>query len=300
MPTPALERVGLLVNPASGRGRATAHGQQLRERLTTAGHQVVELSRPDVDRARDAAAAAVSSGDIDVLAVVGGDGTAHLGANVCASTGVALAIVPAGTGNDNARGLGLPLADPPAVAGLITAGRIREIDAGRARTPTGDRWFLGVLGGGFDTVVNDRAARMRRVHGTARYVGAVLRELPTFRGIPYAVQVDGQRIETTAMLVAVANGPSFGSGMRVCPDAQFDDGLFDVLVLHRISVPQFLRVFPRVFSGRHVDHPAVQICRGSRVVLQAAGVSTQADGEPFLPLPLTLEVVPAALRVVVP
>ncbi|MEI2764284.1 MAG: YegS/Rv2252/BmrU family lipid kinase [Dermatophilaceae bacterium] len=300
MPTPALQRVGLLVNPVSGRGRARAYGEAVRERLTGAGHRVLDVSGRDGAQAQARASAAVAAGDLDVLAVVGGDGTAHLGANVCAQTGIPLAIVAAGTGNDNARGLGLPRAEPTRMADLVTAGRLRDIDAGRARTDRGDRWFLGVLGGGFDTVVSDRAARMRWVHGTPRYVAAVLRELPTFRGIRYAVQVDDQRIETTAMLVAVANGRSFGAGMLVCPDAQVDDGLFDVMVLHRISVAEFLRVFPTVFSGRHVHHPAVEIRRGTRVVLEASGVRAQADGEPFESLPLTLEVVPGALRVVVP
>jgi diacylglycerol kinase (ATP) len=136
--------------------------------------------------------------------------------------------------------------------------------------------------------------------GPMRYNLAVLRELPTFRAIPYVVTVDALRIETQAMLVAVANGPAFGGGMRVAPDARYDDGWFDVMVLHRVSVPTFLRVFPRVFAGRHTDHPRVEIVRGRRVRLEATGIVTQADGEPFEPLPLELEVVPGALRVVAP
>ncbi len=300
MPPPALARVGLLVNPTSGRGRAAAHGRALAERLTAGSHQILDVSGSDAPDARRRAHAAVTDGRIDVLAVVGGDGTAHLGANVCATTGVPLAIVAAGSGNDNARALGLPRDRPADMAAFITAGRVRDIDLGRALTASGPRWFLGVLGGGFDTVVNDRAKRMTYLHGTARYLGALVRELPTFRGIPYAVDVDGHEVRTTAMLVAVANGPSFGSGMLVCPDASYDDGLFDVMVLHRISVGAFVRLFPRVFRGRHVHHPAVEIRRGARVVLDAPGVVTQADGEPFEPLPLTVEIVPRALRVVVP
>ena len=88
--------------------------------------------------------------------------------------------------------------------------------------------------------------------------------------------------------------------MRVAPDARYDDGLLDVMILHRMSVAAFLRVFPRVFSGTHTTHPQVQILRGRRVRLEAVGIVTQADGERFEPLPLDLDVVPGALHVVAP
>ena len=100
------------------------------------------------------------------------------------------------------------------------------------------------------------------------------------------------------MLVAVANGPAFGGGMRVAPHASYDDGFLDIVILHRVSRAEFLRVFPRVFRGTHVTHPQVQILRGRHVRLEARGIVTQADGERFEPLPLDLEVVPGALTVV--
>ncbi len=298
-PTPVWPRVGLLVNPTSGRGRARALGVTLSEQLTGSGHQVHALVAPDSTTARRVAHAAVHDGQVDVLAVVGGDGTAHLGVNACAGTDVPLAILPAGTGNDNARQLGLGRGDVTQVAGLIGAGHSRPIDAGRSGTHP-DRWWLGVLGGGFDTIVNARAARFRRIHGTPRYLAAVAAELPGFRGIRYAVQVDDERVDTTAMLVAVANGGAFGGGMRVCPDARMDDGLLDVMILHQIGRGEFLKVFPRVFSGSHVRHPAVQLLRGARVQLEAADVHTEADGEPFLPMPVDLHAVPGAVQVCAP
>jgi diacylglycerol kinase (ATP) len=131
-----------------------------------------------------------------------------------------------------------------------------------------------------------------------RYNVAVARELPVFRPIPYVVTVDGERTATDAMLVAVANGPSFGGGMRVAPDASYDDGLLDVVILHRVSRAEFVRVFPTVFKGTHVRHPRVEVVRGRRIRLEARGIVTQADGERFEPLPLDLEVVPGALTVV--
>ena len=110
-------------------------------------------------------------------------------------------------------------------------------------------------------------------------------------------ELDGTRVVAEAMLVAVGNGPAYGGGMRVTPEASFDDGLLDVLILHKISTPEFLRVFPKVFTGAHVHHPAVQILRAHEVRLRATGIVSYADGERFAPLPMSIDVVPGALTV---
>jgi len=184
---------------------------------------------------------------------------------------------------------------------VITGGTVRAIDAGRHTDALGvSHWFAGVLGAGFDSLVNERANAWRWPPGRMRYNLAIARELPLFKPIPYVIEVDGVRHSARAMLVAVANGPSYGGGMMVCPDARFDDGLFDVLIVNEISTLEFLKVFPKVFSGRHVSHPAVQILRGRQVRLEAAGIVSYADGERFAPLPMTAQIVPGALNVLVP
>lgn len=294
------QRIGVVVNPTSGRGRGAALGAAAVARLRASGSEVVDLSGDSHAHSTDNARAAVASGGIDVLAVVGGDGMAHLGVNACAGTPVALAIIAAGTGNDNARSLGLPIRQPEQAADLISSGTVRTIDAGRMRTADGDRWWIGVLGGGFDSVVTERAHRWSWPKGPMRYNLAVARELPVFSAIPYAIEVDGHRVETTAMLVAVGNGPAFGGGMLVLPEAKLDDGLLDVLILHEVSVLEFLRVFPRVFKGTHITHPKIEILRGKKVRLETTGIMAQADGERFHPMPIDVEVAPGALRVVAP
>ena len=294
------KRIGLVVTPTSGKGRGARIGAEVAARLIAQGHEVVDCSDETAAAARDRALAAVASG-LDVLAVTGGDGIVNLGVNLTAGTDTALGIVAAGTGNDIARGLGLPVHDPAAAADVIGAGSIRRIDAARVDDDLADpRWFAGVLGAGFDSLVNERANRWDWPRGRMRYNLAIARELPVFKPIPYVIEVDGVRQETEAMLVAVGNGPSYGGGMMVCPDAKLDDGELDVLVLHKISIPAFLRVFPTVFTGAHVRHPAVEILRGRRVRLEARGIMGYADGERFAPLPLTAEAVPGALRVMVP
>ena len=294
------QRVALIVNPTSGKGVGREIGDETRRLLHEAGHDVVDVSGSDYQQARSRAREAVSGG-VDTVVVVGGDGMVHLGVNLCAGTSSRLAVVAAGTGNDFARNLGLPIRDARAAVALLTDGRTRDIDLGRvSHGVAGEMWFGGVLGAGFDAVVNARAQRMTWPRGQMRYNLAVLRELPVFRPIAYAMELDGHRLETRAMLVAVANTTSFGGGMRVCPDADVTDGLFDVMIVHALSIPSFLRVFPKVYSGTHTTHPAVEIHRARRVRLEASGIHSQADGETFADLPIDAEVVRGALHVVTP
>lgn len=293
-----MARMGLMINPTSGKNTGAQVGQQALSLLRDAGVDVLDLSASDARSAVEQGRAAIESGAIDRLVVGGGDGMVHLGANLCAGTPVSLGVIAAGTGNDIARELGLPVRDAAASVQRILSSSTRQVDAARHTTATGEqKWFLGVLAAGFDAVVNERANQLTWPKGPMRYNLAILRELPVFRAIPYTLVLDGERIDTEAMLVAVGNGPAYGGGMRVTPDASFDDGLLDVLILRKISTFEFLRVFPKVFKGTHVSHPAVQIRRARTVSLEAEGIVSYADGERFAPLPMSMEVVPGALTV---
>lgn len=295
----AAPRLGVMVNPTSGKNTGARIGLEALSLLRAGGAEVVDLSALDAAGALERGRRAVAEDHLDALVVAGGDGMVHLGANICAGTNVPLGIVAAGTGNDIARELGLPVRDAAAAVERILAGRTRAIDAVRLgeEGPGSSRWFVGVIAAGFDAVVNERANGWTWPKGHMRYNLAILRELPIFRPIPYVLTLDGERVETEAMLVAVGNGPAYGGGMRVCPDAAFDDGLLDVLILKRIAIAEFLRVFPRVFKGTHVSHSAVEMRRARRVRLEALGIVSYADGERFAPLPIDLEVVPGALTV---
>ncbi|WP_404386939.1 YegS/Rv2252/BmrU family lipid kinase [Knoellia locipacati] len=291
-------RVGLVINPTAGKNTGARIGREAASLLAAAGHSVVDLSAMDGPHALERGRAAIRDKDIDVVVVAGGDGMVHLGVNLVAGTDVPLGIIAAGTGNDNARELGLPVRDAAKAVERITRGATRRIDAVRLVTARGEqRWFVGVLAAGFDAVVNERANGWRWPKGQMRYNLAIARELGVFRPIPYVIELDGTRHETKAMLVAVANGPAYGGGMRVVPSAEYDDGMLDVLILHEVSIPTLLRVFPKVFKGAHVDHPAVEILRGRRVRLEARGIVSYADGERFEALPIDCEVVPGAVTV---
>lgn len=297
--TGAFERPGLVVNPAAGPRGASDVGRHVRTTLGERRTPFVDLSGESAADAVARVQAAVQSGSIDALVVVGGDGVVHLATQALAGTGIPLAIVPAGTGNDLATAMGVPRRDPGAALDLLTTGAVHTVDAARVTNPDGEvAWFSGVLAGGFDAIVNERANRMRWVRGSAKYTVTALMELPVFRPIPYRISIDGQRHDGGAMLVAVANASTYGGGMRIVPSADLSDGLLDVLILGEVSKTTFIRVFPKVFSGRHISHPAVQILRGRHVELDAPGIVAYADGERIGPLPRTVDIVPGAMRIV--
>ncbi len=298
-------RVVVAINPSASFGASRDVGPAVVQTLRAMGHEVTSLTEPDFESLLASARAAVRQRP-DALVVVGGDGMVNLGANVVAGTKVPLAIVPAGTGNDMARGLGLPLGDTEAAirrVGDALWSEPRAIDAMRvnwtdeAGAPC-ERWAAGSLSAGFDAIVNERANNMRRPKGPSRYILALLAELARLRPLRYRVTFDGELVELDALLVAVGNNVSLGGGMRITPDALLDDGLLDVMLVKPLSRIAFLRIFPRVFKGEHTSDPRVILRRAKRIRIEVAvPLVAYADGERMGPLPVELEVVPGAMRV---
>ncbi|MEU8675804.1 diacylglycerol kinase [Streptomyces sp. NPDC048560] len=291
--------ITLFVNPTAGRGRGAHAAQPAASAFRYAGFSVRTVLGEDAADALRRAREAVAAGT-GALIAVGGDGMASLALQAVAGTETPLGVVAVGTGNDFARALGLPVRDPGAAGRLaaraLKEGHVRDIDLGRA----GERWFGSVLASGFDSRVNDRGNRMRW-GGRFKYDLAILAELAAFEPVPYRVRIDGGPVrEIEATLIAVGNGSTYGGGMRICPDAVMDDGLFDVTVVGDCSRATLLRVFPRVYKGTHLGHPAVTVHRVASIELAAAGVTAYADGEPLGPLPLTVTAVPGAVRVLCP
>jgi len=286
-------RCALLVNP---RGKLTGMVAAVRDRLVQRGGlDVAVLQGDSASETVDLARRAVDEGT-DVVAAMGGDGTVHLAVQALANSGSRLGIVATGTGNDVARYLGLPRGKPIEAADVIAGNAVRRIDLGR----TGATYFTTVLATGFDSLVNERANAMRWPRGQMRYNLATVAELRVFDPISYTLELDGERRRLDAMLVAVGNGPSYGGGLRMCEGAQLDDGELDVVVISPMSKPELLKVYPRLFKGTHVTHPAYQHFRVRRVSVAAAGIVAYADGERLGPLPMTVEVAPGALEVCVP
>lgn len=302
MPAPAAPlRIVVASNPHAAFGRNVGAGTEVAALLRSHGFAVVHCVAVDYPTLREVCRAELAEAAA-AFVVVGGDGMAHLGVELLADRDVPLGIVAAGTGNDLARGLGLPIGDiPAAIAALLDALRRgpRRIDAASIASPSGEvrGSFAGVLSAGFDAVVNERANWMRRPRGASRYVLALLRELVVLRPRRYELMVDGVSETVDALLVAVANNRSLGGGMGIVPDARLDDGMLDLFLVRPMGRIAFLRVFPRVFRGTHVNLPAVRIRRCRSVEIGGTDVIAYADGERIGALPLRIEVRPGALLV---
>ena len=290
-----MKNVVLLANPKSGTGKAAKYLELISEELKKNHVQIVSILA-DSAEATSKKLQEVLSGQVDAVMAIGGDGAVHLAIQELALSNIPLYVLPCGTGNDFARTGGpLDLDVTRAVRRMLETSPV-EIDLGRTESEIGTRWFGQVLSTGFDSLVNERANRFSFIKGQIKYTIATLLELPLFRPYRYEmVTPDGTR-KIPAMLIAVANGASYGGGMLICPSADRRDGLFEVMVLHPVSKVELLKVFPKVFKGKHVSHPAVEFIKVAKLTLESNAIA-YADGEKIGSLPINIEIVPKALRV---
>jgi diacylglycerol kinase (ATP) len=291
-------RTMLLVNPASGRGAGGRAAAGVAAKLRPAVDTLdVHLAADAQDTTR-AAQRAVDEG-YDVLAVLGGDGTVHLALQPTAGSDTTLAVIPAGTGNDLAVWLGLPaaaMAAADAVAASLRSNTTRELDLGRVRD---GRWFATVLCAGFDSKVNERANRMRWPSGPRRYDLAIFAELARLRPYPLVVETEHGTQRLDATMISVGNTPSYGGGLKICPTADIGDGVFDLTVVGPVSRRRLVQVFPKLRTGGHVDEPEISTMRATSVTLSGDNDwVAYADGDPQGPLPLSVDCVKGAIRVV--
>lgn len=287
--------IALLVNPSSGQGRTAAVALRALRHLRASGASATVLVGRDEADSLALARRAVAAGT-GALVACGGDGVVNTALQAVAGTDTPFGVIPAGTGNDHARMLGVPRHDPVSAAQVVLDGAVRPIDLGRV----GDRWFGTAFAGGFDALVTERTNRLKWPRGKLRYNLAMLVELARLRPLDYVLELDGQEVSTQAILVAVGNGQTYGGGMRICPDAVPDDGLFDVTVIGPARRDQIVRLLPTIYPGTHVQHPQVTTYRAGRVHLSTPGVTGYADGERFAELPVTCECVPLAAKALVP
>ena len=278
---------GVVINPTSGQGRGAEVGKAVVGYFSKNDlkYQIITgISAENVRRDLDnfLKQNPTSSGVI----CVGGDGLAHLVLQSVVHKRIPFAVIPAGTGNDFVRTLEWPLDELEYQLNKVTTQRPIEIDLGLVD----GEWFGAVLSSGFDSVVNERANSLKWPSGPAKYNVAIALELPLFKPTHFEIELDDRTLKTEAMLVAVGNGSSYGGGMRVCPDASLNDGLFDVMILKPISKIEFIKVFPKVYSGMHVHHPEVDIFRTKKIRISSNAVA-YADGERIGALPISAECV---------
>lgn len=249
----------------------------------------------------------------DAAIVLGGDGTIHHYLRDLSQLKIPVLVVPRGSGNDFARALGLR-SDGDAVAAwnrFLDTGHSREIDLGKI-TPLREqsawpRLFCNVAGAGLDSEANRRANAMPRwLRGRGGYVLGVLGAIRSFSAQRFVIETQQaaslqKTIDEPGMMVAFANGPAYGGGLRIAPAADFADGQLDICFVRQVGKARLLRLLPRVFSGRHVNLPEVEYFKTARLRLETdVLVDVYADGEFVCRTPVEVSVAPKALRVIAP
>jgi diacylglycerol kinase (ATP) len=273
---------------------------ELATALAAVGDEVRTIAGTSAEESAQLAREAVADG-ADVLVALGGDGLVHLALQAVAGSGTTLGIVPAGSGNDIARAVGLSLTDPARAIEVIANGTVRPVDALRVTTADSKVTWVGtILAVGFDARVNMRSDRLRRLPAQLRYNAAVFAELASFRPLSYTMGTDGDQQALDAMLIAIGNGPWYGNGLKMCPAASLTDGELDLTIVHPVSRLTLIRIFPKVYSGDHVKHPQVEVRKARKVVIDSPGVIAYGDGERVGPLPATCEAVQGAVSVLAP
>jgi len=286
----------ILLNPKAGRGRARL---VLREALEGLRREGIEI---DAQESRDAqhllGLARQAAGEKpDAIVSLGGDGTHHYVINGIIGSGIPLGIIPCGSGNDLAKGLGIPT-QARAAAELLRAGNTRRVDLGQV----GNTVYGCIAGAGFDSVVTRYAnERVRRLRGSWAYAWSVLRCFENYRPEPLKIVSDTQKYSGEVSFAVVGNNVSYGGGLHLTPRAKLDDGLLDVCIVPYMGKLELLRWMPRAYRGQHLKHPRIIYFQARKVALSSTSrLELFGDGEFMQELPATIQVVPRALPVIVP
>jgi YegS/Rv2252/BmrU family lipid kinase len=300
----------VLVNPVSAGGQTMHRWPGIRAALREAGidiHAHLTLGPGD---ATLVTRRAITRDGIRRVVAVGGDGTLNEVVNGCfhaggapLAAGLTVGLVPSGTGSDLRRTLRLPT-DPGAAAALLAGGSTRTIDLGRIDFPDGTRrLFVNVadcgLGGEVVARVNRGREKRGGLLGTAIFLGVSISELMTYRNRDVILTIDGETRRRRVEQVVIANGRCFGGGMRIAPDADPADGLFDVVVVGDVSRIGALRAVPRLFRGTHLALAVVEVHRARSVRIAPAELEEpprfDVDGEQVGRAPAEITILPGAL-----
>jgi len=295
----------VIFNPTAGARDVHRELERVMAYLESCGWQLAlreTRSRGDATAfAREAAATGFHA-----VFVVGGDGTINETVNGLVGSEVALGLLPSGTGNVWALELGLPIPSPVhwhpllGAAKAMLAGQVRRVDVGRA----GERHFLLWAGVGLDAAVTEQIEprpRAKKRLGSLAYVVAAVLVAKDFTGTRVEVNVDGQQVRARALLIVVSNTQLYGRILRIASQARLDDGLLDVCIFKGFGFPSAVRHALRVLAGQHLHDPQVVYRQGRQVSISAAQpMAVHVDGDPVGHTPITLEIVPRALNIIVP
>ena len=299
-------KTAFLVNPASDGGATGKRWPEIARRAADRGlnGDAFLSERPEhlAELAREAAI-----GGARLIVVVGGDGTVNEVVNGIAEVDdVELAIIHRGTGGDFVRTFDIPHSLDGALD-VATGNTTRQIDLGRATYhswagPEETHWFANIASAGMSGAVAKRVNETgKALGGKASYAWGTVAVFSRWRNVQLTVRVGDEERSGPMYDVMVANGRYLGGGMKMTPEAEPDDGLFDVLLIGDVTKRDLMLTLPKIYRGTHLPHPKAELLRGSRVSIDAPiPLPVQLDGEQPGTTPATFEVVPHALRLRVP
>ena len=281
--------IKIILNPVAGRGYGARAEPELRRLLELDGvdFELVHTSRPW--HAAELAEQAANDG-FGIVVAAGGDGTTHEVVNglmAAADNGRGgesmLGVIPIGSGSDFAYAVGIP-PDLPGACQRLARGQLRRVDVGRITMPGPpfhSRYFDNSINIGFGGVVTVEALKIRYLRGTPLYLLAVLKTVFLYhKARLVTIEYDEQEMTLSALMICVANGPREGGGFFTAPQAQNDDGLFDICITHEVSQLGILTLIPHFMKGTHVDREPIDMARARRVVISSPDdLIAHVDGE---------------------
>ena len=291
------EKIAVLVNPKAGRGKASRRLAEVETLLKRRGLSAEIFKTGHPGHAQELARQ-IKDDNFAKLVIIGGDGTISDVVNELADTSLPIGIIPAGTGNDVARSLGIVPGYPEKALSIIVKGDTIGFDAGHEKIS--GRRFVSFAGCGFPALVAEEANRMRLLKGRAVFFVSLYKVVRKLKGLPIVLTVDGSREELIATSIMIQNTPYTGGGLKVAPGAEVDDGYFDVVVVSEIGITELMRNFPKLYTGTHLNHPAFRLIRGKQISVEMPGNELVSfDGETAYADRLEIEVKPGAVRLIV-
>lgn len=286
----------IIANPRAGHGRNLNNLERLQELMKRRGLDCELLKTERPGHATELARRAVESGSEELM-VMGGDGTIGEVIDGVVHSNVVLGLISVGTGNDLARSLGLPYNNLEGALNVMLSGKPRAIDIGRER----ERHFVLTLGLGFPATVAHEANKMIWLKGSPAFFVAVYKALYRLKPVPMRLVLDDQTLDLECTSVLVQNTPYCGGGQLMAPGAQLDDGFFDVLTVDAIGRLDLMVTFPKVYSGRHLDHPSFCLYRSRSVTIDCpVPMPKMFDGDICGETPVEATVLHRSVRVMVP
>ena len=268
-------KILVITNPLAGAGKTLRLLPKIRQWLSASPHEFSFITPPSPEEMRLEIMKAADQG-IEALLLIGGDGTVHQALPAIAETNIPFGYLPCGRGNDFARNIGLPSKLKESCS-LPSNPSFHQVDLPRINHMP----FVAVAYVGFAAEVNKLANDGRGYFGgTLGYIVCVLKALMNFRPFEVEITIDDLTWRERVMMVSVANAPFYGGGMKIAPDANMNDGVFDICIVQEISKFELLQQFPKVFKGTHIFHPRVLMKTGKKIRLVSdENREIFADGE---------------------